>query len=411
MKQDHRPELLAPAGNLAKLKTAVDFGADAVYLGGPRLNLRAFADNFSLEEMAEGIAYAHGRGRRVYLTLNVFPHEADLIGLAEYLKEMQGVGVDALIVSDPGIILAAREVIPQMELHLSTQANTVNSAAARFWHQQGIARIVLARELSLEEIRALHQEIPDTLSLEAFIHGAMCMAYSGRCLMSHVMTGRDANRGACAQPCRYHYTVVEEKRPNQSMDLLQDDRGSYIMSAKDLCMIDHLPDLLAAGISSLKIEGRMKSEFYVASVVKAYREALDLAMIDPLGYKVQSAWRNLLENVSHRTYHTGFYYGRTQEMIHAEGQYLRGFDLVAMVLEELGEGRYRLLEKNRLFPKTPVEILRSEGPVQEAVLSDFFDEEGHSIAVANQAAMIFQCKSSVPLKAGDMLVQSAKFRQ
>ena len=246
------PELLAPAGNLSKLKTAIDFGADAVYFGGGRLNLRAFSDNFTDEEIIEGLEYAHSRGKKVYMTMNVFPHNDDLEGLEDYLKHVAQLGVDALIVSDPGIIMAAREAVPDMELHLSTQANNVNYLSARFWHSLGIKRIVLARELSLVEIEELIAKTPDSLEIEAFIHGAMCMAYSGRCLLSSYMTGRDANRGVCAQPCRYKYYLVEEKRPDDPMEIIEDERGTYIMNSKDLCMIEHIPELMNSRIRSLR---------------------------------------------------------------------------------------------------------------------------------------------------------------
>ena len=240
----NKPELLAPAGNLSKLKTAIDYGADAVFLGGSRLNLRAFSDNFTNEEMIEGLNYAHERGRKVYVTLNVFPHESDMKGLEGYLTDLDALGVDALIVSDPGIIMTAREVIPNMELHLSTQANNVNSRSATFWYKMGVKRIILARELSLKEIDEIKKNIPEDLDLEAFVHGSMCMAYSGRCLLSNYMTGRDANRGACAQPCRYKYYLVEEKRPGEYMEIMEDEKGTYIMNSKDLCMIQHVDDLM-----------------------------------------------------------------------------------------------------------------------------------------------------------------------
>lgn len=402
----NKPELLAPAGNLAKLKVAVEYGADAVYLGGSRLNLRAKADNFNEEELREGIDYAHQRGVKVYMTLNVIPHNDDLKGLEEYLKKVAASGIDALIVADPGIISLCRETIPEMELHLSTQANNTNYLSAKFWYDQGIKRIVLARELTLKEIKDLIAKIPQGLEIECFIHGAMCMAYSGRCLLSNYMTGRDANRGACAQPCRYKYYLVEEKRLDQPMEILEDDKGSYIMNSKDMCMIEHIPELVESGIRSLKIEGRMKSEYYVAAIVKAYRAALDAYFKDPANYRYDPAWMDLLTKVSHRQYHTGFYFGRTDSQVYDTATYVRDYDIVATVLKDLGAGRYQLLEKNRLFPDTPLEVLRAEGEVFETRLSDFKNEAGEAIQVANQAAMIFTATCQDRLEVGDMLIQA-----
>ncbi len=407
MRHIEKPELLAPAGSLSKLKVAVDYGADAVYLGGTRLNLRANADNFTDEEILEGIQYAHQRGRKVYMTLNVIPHNEDMAGLEDYLLKVQAMGIDALIVADPGIIMTCREVVPDMELHLSTQANNVNYKSAIFWHNTGIKRIVVARELTLEEIKDLISKIPDTLEIEAFVHGAMCMAYSGRCLLSSYMVGRDANRGECAQPCRYRYYLVEEKRLEEPMELLEDERGSYIMNSKDLCMIQHIPELMQSGITSFKIEGRMKSEYYVAAIVKAYRMAIDTYLKDPDNYVYDPKWLELLEKVSHRKYHTGFYFGRGDSQIYDTATYVRDYDIVAQVLEEQADGRYSMLEKNRIFPGTEVEVLRAEGDLFTTTLTDFKDEEGNAIAVANKAAMNFTCASPDLLKTGDMIIQVA----
>lgn len=398
------PELLAPAGNLSKLKTAIDYGADAVYLGGNRLNLRAFADNFTDEEIREGVEYAHSRGKRVYMAINVFPHNDDLKGLEEYLRSTVDLGIDALIMSDPGIIMKAREVIPEMELHLSTQANNVNYLSAQFWHSQGIKRIVLARELSLKEIAELIEKTPDTLEIEAFIHGAMCMAYSGRCLLSSYMTGRDANRGACAQPCRYKYYLVEEKRPDEPMEIIEDDRGSYIMNSKDLCMIEHIPELMESGIVSFKIEGRMKSEYYVAAIVKAYREAIDSYVRDPKGYTFRPEWLDLLLRVSHRKYHTGFYFGRSDTQIYDTSSYVRDYDIVAVAKGKDKDGKYLIEEKNRLFPGDGFEVMRVHGDVFKVSLTDFKDEDGNPIEAANKAGMLFTASSDRELLPGDMIV-------
>lgn len=401
----NKPELLAPAGNLNKLKTAIDYGADAVFMGGARLNLRAFSDNFTNEEMIEGLKYAHDRGRKVYVTINVFPHESDMKGLEGYLTELQNLGVDALIVSDPGIIMTAKEVVPEMELHLSTQANNVNSRSAIFWHKMGVKRIILARELSLKEIREIHGNIPEGLELEAFIHGSMCMAYSGRCLLSNYMTGRDANRGACAQPCRYKYHLVEEKRPGEYMEIEEDERGTYIMNSKDLCMIEHIPDLIESGLQSLKIEGRMKSEFYVAAIVKAYREAIDRYFEDPETYVYDEKWMDILSMVSHREYFTGFYYGRGSSEVYGTSTYVRTHELIAMVKEELQEGRYLIGQKNRVYPGDRLKIMRPGGDIIETVITAFKDDEGNDIEVANKAAMDFTAVSTVKLYPNDILIK------
>lgn len=406
MKPKEKPELLAPAGNLSKLKVAIDYGADAVYLGGSRLNLRAFADNFNDDEIREGVAYAHERGRKVYMTLNVFPHNDDMKGLEDYLLGVQELGIDALIVADPGIIMTCQEVIPDMELHLSTQANNVNYKSAKFWHNNGIKRIVLARELTLVEIKDLIEKTPDSLEIEAFVHGSMCMAYSGRCLLSSYMVGRDANRGACAQPCRYKYYLVEEKRLNEPMEIREDDRGSYIMNSKDMCMIEHIPELMESGIVSFKIEGRMKSDFYVATIVKAYREAMDSYWEDPENYEFNPKWMELLEKVSHRKYFTGFYFGRNNSQTYESSNYVRNYDIVANVLKKQADGRYFMLEKNRIFPNTEVEVLRSKGEVFTTTLTDFQDDKGNPIEVANKAAMHFSAHCADELKEGDILIQA-----
>ncbi|MCK5767344.1 MAG: U32 family peptidase, partial [Candidatus Atribacteria bacterium] len=266
-----RPELLAPAGNLEKLKIAIIYGADAVYLGGENFGLRAGAKNFTLKALAEGINFAHERGKRIYLTLNIIAHNEDLVGLPEYVRQLKKLHLDGLIISDPGILSIVKEILPEMEIHLSTQANTTNYASVNFWYQQGVKRIILARELSLEEIKEIAQKVPDDMKIETFVHGAMCISYSGRCLLSNYMTGRDANRGDCAHSCRWKYSLMEEKRPGEYFPVYEDEKGAYFFNSKDLCMIEHVPVLIKAGISALKIEGRMKSAYYVANVVKAYR--------------------------------------------------------------------------------------------------------------------------------------------
>ncbi len=401
-----RPEILAPAGNLEKLKTAIDFGADAVYLGGSKLNLRAFADNFNNDELIEGVEYAHSRGKKVYVTMNVFPHNEDLNGLEEYLKELQAMNIDAIIVSDPGIIMTAREVVPELEIHLSTQANNVNYKSALFWYKQGVKRIVLARELSLEEIKVIRENLPMDCELEAFVHGAMCMSYSGRCLLSNYMTGRDANRGACAQPCRYKYFLVEEKRNGEYYPINEDENGSYIMNSKDLCMIEHIPELVESGIISFKIEGRMKSSYYVANAVKAYKEALDAYMENPKEYVFQQKWKEYLLKSSHRSYSTGFYFGEKENQIFESSAYIRDYDIVGIVRDYNGIDKIATIEqKNRVFEGDIVEILRAKGDSFKIELNDMKDLSGKKIDVAPHAQMIFTIHSNEFLEKDDMLVK------
>lgn len=401
-----KPELLAPAGNLEKLKTAINFGADAVYLGGSKLNLRAFADNFDNENLKQGIRYAHERGKKVYLTLNVFPHNDDLSDLEDYLLELRELEIDALLVSDPGIIMTAKEVVPEIELHLSTQANNVNYKSALYWHKQGIKRIVLARELSLKEIKEIRQRLPEECELEAFVHGSMCISYSGRCLLSNYMTGRDSNRGECAQPCRYKYYLTEEKRPGEYFEALQDDKGTYIMNSKDLCMIEHIPELVDAGISSLKIEGRMKSSYYVATVVKAYREALDSYFKDPGSYKFDKKLLDDLMKPSHRSYYTGFYFGDENGQVHSSSSYIRNYDIVGIVRNYNDENNIATIEqRNRVFENDTVEVLRPYEENFEFDLKDMKDKDGNNISVAPSAQMIFTVKTNTKLKIGDMIIK------
>lgn len=402
-----KPELLAPAGNLEKLKTAINFGADAVYLGGSKLNLRAFADNFTDEELREGVEYAHSRGKKIFVTINVFPHNEDLIGLEEYLKHLYNLNVDAIIVSDPGIIMTAREVVPDLEIHLSTQANNVNWKSAIFWHKQGVKRIVLARELSLEEIKGIKRNIPESCELEAFIHGSMCMAYSGRCVISNYMTGRDSNRGQCAQPCRYKYYLVEEKRPNEYFPVVEDEKGAYILNSKDLCMIEHIPELIQSGIDSLKIEGRMKSAYYVASIVKSYRQAIDAYFDNPEEYVFQKKWLDNLEKASHRAYFTGFYFGDPNKQTYETSSYIRDYDIVGIVREyDKNTGFATIEQRNKVLEGDTVEVLRPIGDNFEIKLDDMRNSKGEKIQSAPSAQMIFAIKTDIELEKDDMLIKS-----
>jgi putative protease len=327
-------ELLAPAGDLEKLKIAVDYGADAVYLGGEMFGLRAAAKNFTEDEIREGVKYAHDRGRKAYLTVNIFAHNADIGGLEQYLGRLKEIPVDAFIASDPGVIAMIREAMPNAEIHLSTQANMTNYKAAEFWSRQGVKRIILARELTLSEIRELRRRLPESLELEGFIHGAMCISYSGRCLLSNFMAERDANCGECAHPCRWKYHLMEEQRPGEYFPVFEDGRGTYIMNSRDLCMIGHIPELAAAGLSSVKIEGRMKSIFYVATVVGAYRKAIDAYYADPEGYAFDPEWLSELRKVSHREFTTGFYFNKptNRDQNYLTSAYTREYSFVGLVL-------------------------------------------------------------------------------
>lgn len=402
-----KPEILAPAGNLEKLKIAIDFGADAVYIGGSRLNLRAFAGNFTNEEIAEAVKYCHDRERKLYVTMNVFPRNFDLNGMEDYIKGLEALGIDAIIVADPGIIAVAREVAPNLEIHLSTQANTVNWKAAKFWYDLGVKRIVLAREMTFNEIHGFRDNLPEGCDLEGFVHGSMCMAYSGRCLISNYMLGRDSNKGTCANVCRYKYFLVEETRPDVYFPVIEDDKGTYIMNSKDLCMIHHIPELVQSGIYSFKIEGRMKSEFYVASVVKAYREALDSYWENPDNYKFKQEWMDILLKVSHRPYHTGFFFGKTGEQNYDDSSYIRDYDIVGIVKEFDEETMTAtIMQKNRVFEGDNVDILRPYTPNFSIKMNSMYDvEKDVETNVANRAHMIFKMKLDTPLKENDMLVR------
>jgi U32 family peptidase len=402
----NKPELLAPAGNLEKLKTAINFGADAVYLGGSKLNLRAFADNFSDEDLLEGLKYAHDRGKKVYVTVNVFPHNDDLIGLEVYLKQLYGLGVDALIVSDPGVISTSLETVPGLELHLSTQANTVNWKAAEFWYKQGVKRIVLAREMSMEEVREIKRRVPEGCEIEAFVHGSMCMSYSGRCVISNYMTGRDSNRGECAQPCRYKYYITEEKRPGEYFPIVEDNRGTYLLNSKDMCMIEHIPDLVESGIESFKIEGRMKSSFYVACIVKSYRQAIDSYFENPEKYSVKQEWIDNLLKASHRKYFTGFYYNDPDRQIFENSSYIRDYDIVGIVRGyEASTGTAVVEQRNKVFDGDSVDVLSPVGSNFSLTIKDLRNEEGNKIDAAPVAQMIYTFSSDKELMTGDMLVK------
>lgn len=401
-----KPELLAPAGSLNKLKTAIDFGADAVYVGGEEFSLRVAAENFSPEDMAEGVRYAHECGKRVYLTANIIPHNSDIAEYEAFLREYSESGFDAVILSDAGMFAMTREIAPNMEIHISTQANNVNWRSALFWYNMGAKRVILAREMSFEEICEIREKTPSELELEAFVHGAMCISYSGRCLLSNYMTCRDSNRGACSHPCRWKYFLTEETRPGEYMPVIENDRGTFIYNSKDLCMIEHIDKLMKCGLDSFKIEGRVKSEYYLATVVKAYREAIDGYLRDPEGYKFNPEWLEELKKVSHRGYTTGFYLGKPSftEQNYATSSYIRDYELLG-ITESYDEktGMVSVIQKNRLFRGTEVEFLQPSGHFV-SVKADYMENaDGEETEVANRPCEIVRIKTDIPIAAGSMM--------
>lgn len=373
-------ELLAPAGNFEKLETVIHYGADAVYLAGKQFSLRNFSDNFNLSELADALELAHGRGVNVYLACNIYPRNHELDELRAYLAQLSRLDIDALIVADPGVFMAARELLPQTPLHISTQANTTNTACARFWEQLGARRINTARELSLKEIGELSDA--SRLEIEAFVHGAMCISYSGRCLLSNYMAGRDSNRGECCQPCRWRYALVEEKRPGKYYPLMEDDRGSYVFNSRDLCMLEHLPAMAAAGIRSFKIEGRMKGIHYVATAVKVYREALDHYAADRDNYQIDPVWRAELAKVGHRGYGTGFY-------LECEADQAPNYDnlqvpaqrFVGKVLAPPVDGRTHVQVRNKICRGDRIEHLPRHGHPRTVTVKAIWNLAGESVTV------------------------------
>ena len=374
-----RPELLAPAGSLEKLKFAFLYGADAVYIGGEAFSLREAAENFSMEEIGEGIQYAHDRGKKVYITANILPHNQDLHGFSHYIKQVAELGADAVIVSDLGLFSMVQEAAPELPIHISTQANNVNYASAQMWHKLGAKRVILARELSLAEIAEIRENTPEELELECFVHGAMCISYSGRCLLSNYMTGRDSNLGACAHPCRWKYYLMEEKRPGEYFPVEENDRGTFLFNSKDLCMIRHIPELIRAGITSFKIEGRVKSEYYVATITKAYRDAID-------GYfahqPFQEQWAKELEKVSHREYTTGFFFGKpdANQQIYTTSSYKRIYDIVGIVERyDENSGMLEVSQRNKFFVGDEIELLKPKGAFETIRVEKMLDEKGNQI--------------------------------
>ena len=401
-----KPELLAPGGSLEKLKTAICYGADAVYIGGEAFSLRAAAENFSLDDMKRGLEFAHKRDKKVYLTANIIPHNKDIEAFEEYITEIAPLGFDAVLISDPGMFAAVQRLAPSLPIHISTQANNVNYKSAEFWYRLGAKRVVLAREMSMAEIREIREKTPPELELEAFVHGAMCISYSGRCLLSNYMTARDANQGACAHPCRWNYALMEETRPGEYMPVYENERGSFIFNSKDLCMIEHIPEIIESGITSLKLEGRVKTEYYVATVVKAYRDELDRFMEDPESYSFDPASMEELLKVSHRPYSTGFYFGKPDEnsQVYGSSSYIRDYDLIGIVTDfDEKTGIATVSQRNRFFKGDEIEVLRPDKPFFAQKVEFMQNDKGEDIEVARNAEMVVKIKLSDSAAKGSML--------
>ncbi|MDF1589892.1 MAG: U32 family peptidase [Desulfobacterales bacterium] len=383
-----RIELLAPAGNFEKLEVAIHFGADAVYLGGKDYSLRNFSGNFTLDELRSAAALAHAGGVRVYLACNIYSRNAEQPAIRRYLEMLSDMEIDGLIVSDPGIIAAARQIVPHIPLHLSTQANTTNYNSALFWKNQGIKRIVMARELSLAEAGEMVAQ--SGLEVEAFVHGAMCISYSGRCLLSNFMANRDSNQGMCCHPCRWKYAVMEETRPGQYMPISEDERGTYIFNSSDLSMIAHIPELIQTGLTALKIEGRMKGIHYVAATVKVYREAIDAYYKNPLQYEFREEWLRELNSISHRGYSTGFYFGEPDGASRCNGGAENESKplFIAKVLDPINPQQVKVDARNKFFKGDRVEILKPGSPVHTDIIAAIFDENGHSIPCAQPGSKV-----------------------
>ena len=401
-----RPELLIPASSLEVLKIAVIYGADAVYIGGEAFGLRAKAKNFSMEEIREGIAFAHAHDVKVYITANILAHNGDLDGVREYFAELREIKPDALIISDPGVYMIAKEVCPEIERHISTQANNTNYGTYRFWYEQGAKRVVSARELSLAEIKEIRANIPDDLEIETFIHGAMCISYSGRCLLSNYFTGRDANQGACTHPCRWKYAVVEEKRPGEYLPVYENERGTYIFNSKDLCMIEHIPELMESGIDSFKIEGRMKTALYVATVARTYRRAIDDYKQSPELYREHMAWyQEQISNCTYRQFTTGFFFGKPSDeaQIYDNNTYVKEYTYLGIVGEQNEEGLYRVEQRNKFSVGESIEVMKPDGANITVTVQRIGDEEGNDMESAPHPKQVLYIDLGQPLAMYDIL--------
>lgn len=406
-----KPELLVPARSLEVLKTAVRYGADAVYIGGEVFGLRAKAKNFSLEEMKEGVEFAHRYNVKVYVTANILAHNSDIEPVKAYFNDLKKVKPDALIIADPAIFTIAKEMLPDMELHISTQANNTNYGTYNFWHSLGAKRVVSARELSISEIKDIRNHIPDDLEIETFVHGAMCISYSGRCLLSSFMAGRDANKGACTHPCRWKYAVVEESRPGQYMPVEENERGTYIFNSKDLCMIDHIPELVDAGIDSFKIEGRMKTALYVATVARTYRMAIDDYFENPKKYEENiPKYKTLISQCTYRQYTTGFFFGKPDEttQIYDCNVYERDYVYLGISGEPLEDGSFVIEQKNKFCVGDKIEIMKADGRDIEANVISITDQDGVAMESCPHPKQIITIKLDQVPEAGDILRMKAE---
>ncbi len=405
-KREGKPELLVPASSLEVLRTAVIFGADAVYIGGEAFGLRAKAKNFSPEDMAEGIAFAHAHNVKVYVTANILAHNGDLEGARRYFEELKALKPDALIISDPGMFMIAKEICPEIEIHISTQANNTNYQTYRFWWQQGAKRVVSARELSLAEIREIRDNIPQEMEIESFIHGAMCISYSGRCLLSSYFTGRDANRGACTHPCRWKYAVVEEQRPGEYFPVYENERGTYIFNSKDLCMIEHVPEIVAAGIDSFKIEGRMKTALYVACVARTYRKAIDDFFESEEKYRANMEWyRAEIAKCTYRQFTTGFYFGKPDEntQIYDSNTYVNESVYLGMVdlVDERGFAKFE--QKNKFCVGDVIEIMKPDGRNVSAKALSMYNEDGEAVESCPHSKQVLYAELSEQVNKYDIM--------
>lgn len=399
-------ELLIPASSLEVLKIAVIYGADAVYIGGEAFGLRAKAKNFTLEEMKEGIEFAHAHDCKVYVTANILAHNYDLDGARQYFKELKQIGPDALIISDPGMFTIAKEELPDIDIHISTQANNTNYMTYQFWWKQGAKRVVSARELSLNEIKQIREHIPDEMEIETFMHGAMCISYSGRCLLSSFMAGRDANRGACTHPCRWKYSIVEESRPGEYMPVYENERGTYIFNSKDLCMIEHIPEMLNAGIDSFKIEGRMKTALYVATVARTYRLAIDEFIQDENLYKKRIPfYKSEISKCTYRQYTTGFFFGKPDEntQIYDTNTYIKEYTYLGIVGEQNAQGLYHIEQRNKFSVGETIEVMRPNGNNILVTVKRITDERGVDMESAPHPKQQLYIDLGVKLEQYDVL--------
>lgn len=399
------PELLIPASSLEVLKTAVIFGADAVYIGGEAFGLRAKAKNFSPQDIKEGIAFAHAHDVKVYVTANILAHNADLAGVREYFRELKELEPDGLIIADPAVFEIAGEECPNIERHISTQANNTNYGTFNFWYRQGATRVVTARELSLEEIRQIRENIPKDMEMETFVHGAMCISYSGRCLLSNYLVGRDANQGSCTHPCRWKYSIVEESRPGEYMPVFENERGTYIFNSKDLCMIEHIPELIEAGVDSLKIEGRMKTALYVATVARTYRKAIDDYKKDPALYRKNMPWYlDQISNCTYRQFTTGFFFGKPSEesQIYDSNTYVREYTYLGIIGEER-DGMYRIEQRNKFSVGEQIEIMKPNGENVTVRVQRITDEDGAELESAPHPKQILYVDLGVRADLYDIL--------